>query len=124
VNAARTRIGRVKMKNGGADVRVIYQETAPNPVSIHLRAWTKSVTNQKVPPDAYAAVAFWFDPATPGRPGYNIAYISKHAAIPTALLVRMAAAYIVTEHAVNCAVSRTIEEMGGVPEDWTPDDGA
>lgn len=115
------RISRVRMKNGGADVRVLHRDDQ-GPLGAHLRSYVGAVLSRERPPDAYAAVALWFDPETPGRPVYNATYCTTNDTIPAPLLVRMAAAFLVAEHAQNAGAQRAIEAMGYETEDWKPDD--
>lgn len=123
VKPARTRIGRVTMKNGGADVRVLHRIPMGR-VADHLHAWCGQILDYERPPDAYAAVALWFDPETPGRPRHQATYCTVHDAIPAPLLVRMAGPYLVAEHAAFTGATRAIEAVGSEIEDWTPDGAA
>lgn len=120
MNAARVRIGRITMKAGGAVIHLLPK--APNDIlTAHLRAWTVDVLGKSRPPDAYAAVAFWFDPETPGRPGFNVSFCTTCDAIPAPLLGRIAAEYIAQDSAAHLGMCRAVEAMGGEVEDWEPD---
>lgn len=121
MNIARTRIGRVKMKAGGADVRVLRREPARSAVSQHMSEWFAGVAEYERPPDGYAAIAFWIDDATPGRPAYRATQASSHHALPQALLVRMAGEYLAMEYAAFVGSDRAVVAMGGEPEGWEPE---
>ncbi len=123
MNAARTRISRVRMKAGGADVRVFHRDPQ-GVVGYHMREWLGASLNKERQPDAYCAVALWFDPETPGRPMYNATYCSSHDAIPSPLLVRISAAYLVAEQAMHGGEQRALEKMGYEVDDWKPDDAS
>lgn len=64
--SARTRIGRVKMKAGGADVRVIHTPAADTECRNRVRSWSSDVLGDTDPPHAFFAVALWLDPGTVG----------------------------------------------------------
>src|ERR1035437_3903183 len=72
------RISRVRMKNGGADVRVLHRDTQGGVLAEHMRCYVTECLNKERPPDAYAAVALWFDAHTPGRPRYNVTYCTTN----------------------------------------------
>jgi hypothetical protein len=125
VTAARTRIGRVIMKAGGADVRVLRRDPEKSPhIAEHIRRHFIGLLNRERAPDAYASVAFWFDPETPGRPGYSATFCTVHDAISAPILVRMAGSYLIAEHAAHVGAYNAIEAMGYETDDWTPDDAA
>lgn len=124
MNAARVRISRVRMKNGGADVTVLRRDAEKSVVVRHMRAWSDHVMSHERAPDAYAAVALWFDPEHPGRPAYNATWCTASDTMPAPLLARIAGAYLVTEVAVAHGVNQAIEAMGYEIEDWNPDDAA
>lgn len=110
------------MKSGGADVVVLNRKPGRSVVESHLRAWCADVLDKTRPPDAYAAVAFWFDPETPGRPGSHACYCTAHDALPAPALVRIAGPYLVSRHAADIGADIAITQMGGEPFDWTPED--
>lgn len=109
------------MKAGGAAIRVISRPQGSLVVE-HFRSYAAQVLGVERPPDAYAAVALWFDPKRPGTPSYNATYCTTIDAIPSPVLVRMAGDYLVAEHAAHTGACRAIETMGGLVDDWTPDD--
>ena len=87
----------------------------------HMRAWVASALDADRPPDAYAAVAFWFDPQSPGQPEYNIGWRSRYDAAPLPVLCDMAARYLAVEPAAIRGTQRAIESLGYEPEGWEPD---
>lgn len=120
---ASCRISRVRMKAGGADVRVFHRDSQGF-VGSHMREWLTASLSRDRAPDAYAAVALWFDPETPGRPTYDATYCSTVDLIPSPLLVRMAASYLIAEQAIHSGEHRAIEKMGYEVDDWKPDDAS
>jgi hypothetical protein len=123
VNAARTRIGRVKMKAGGADLRVLHRDPQSFVIE-HAREWLVGLVDTDKPPNAYAAVAFWVDADNPGHPGYRVTYCTRTEAMTPAVLVRCAAEQIRAEHSTQAGSERALEKMGYEPEDWKPDGAA
>lgn len=124
MKAARTRIGRVTMKNGGADVRVLHREATLSPVAQHMREWVGGCLNKERVPDAYGAVAFWFDDDAPGRPGVQITYLTSTHKVPAPVLVRMIGPYLISAQAAHVGATDAIEAMGGEIDDWRPDDAS
>lgn len=123
--AARIRIGRVTMKNGGADVRVLHRDQHPSPIAQHLRAWTDDVlTSHDAPPDGYAAIAYWVDDATPGRPQFHPCYFTRNHALPTVLLVQMAGQHLLHDVAARLGMNGALDAIGVCGNEWSPDDGA
>ena len=112
------------MKAGGADIHIIHREPLRGFVMNHMSEWFSGVASAERSPDAYAAVAFWIDPETPGRPGYRATYCTEHAMFPQALLVQSAGAYLVMDYASFVGADRAITELGGSPIDWQPPDDA
>lgn len=123
--SARVQIGRVRMKNGGADVRVLRAGPLP-PVTQHMTKWVRSIVCDypNNPPDAYAAVALWFDAANPAYPGCETMVYSKCAALPPAIVVRIAGPTLADEYRARCAASLALSMLGYDDGDWTPDDVA
>ena len=120
---ARIRISRVKMKGGGVDVRVLLRAPESH-VSSHMRAYVGKVLSHDRPPDAYAAVSFWYDPERPGLPSYHVSFCTTHDAITQPVLVQAAAAYLVSEQAAWSGECKAVEAMGGEIEPWSPDEAS
>ena len=76
MQTARTRIGHVALKAGGADVRVLHQSRGSRSLQ-HLREAFAGLA-ERGDLDAYALVAFWFDPEDPGHPSYAVNMCSQH----------------------------------------------
>lgn len=110
---ARVRIGRVRMKNGGADVRVLPQETGG--VDKTLRGALVEAL-ERDPFDAFALICFRHRPETPADPGFAIWYNTVHEAFTEPVLARLASAYILT------AIESIWHERrrDGVSTDWQP----
>jgi hypothetical protein len=118
---ARIQIGRIRMKNGGADVRVLRRDGNVGFVATHMREFVTGTLNKERAPDAYAAIAFWFDDDTPGRPAFLATYCTRHPKVTPPLLVRMAAAQLISVQASNEGADRAITALGGETDDWSPD---
>lgn len=123
MNAARVQIGRVRMKDGGADVRVI-QRGPRGPLEQHLRQMVDFTLSQGRPPDAYAFVALWADPGRPGEPAYEANVFSTSAALPGPVVARLATPYLVDDRAATMGKQRALAELGYECVDWAPDDAA
>jgi hypothetical protein len=119
---ARTRISRVKMKDGGADLHILRLEPAGNTVVMHAREWLTAIGGAAQPPDAYAAVAIWFDPECPGNPGYSVGYSTVSDAMPISVVTRIAANYLVHDCAAESGKHRALDAMGCARVPWKPDD--
>ena len=111
MNAARTRIGRVKMKNGGADVRVLHR----NPARIvrSIGDFAKEVAAYSDPPSAFVAVAFWpSDDGEPWRTSHLIRWDTCDPDLPLPRLTRVAAAQIAEHGTEERALDRTMRSLG------------
>lgn len=113
------------MKDGGAEIHIL-NRAARNDVERHLREWSALIMGDSRPPDAYAAIAFYVDPATPGRPSYNVGYFTQNDGLPTTLLVEIAGLYLRNDMIAQVAKGRTLEELGWPQGIWDPppDDAA
>ena len=123
VGIARTRIGRIRMKDGGADLHILNLPVR-SVIENHMRSWVANTLGLERPPDAYAAVAFWLDADRPGRPQFSATFCTRHDALTAPLLVRVAGAYLVAEQAASMGAAEAVEAMGGEVEDWSPDDAS
>ncbi len=120
-NAARVRIGRVRMKGGGAEVRVLARQEATL-VASHMREWVAGCLGDYTrPPDAYAAVAFWIFPLAPGRPFTVVGLCTETDALSIPLLVQSAATALIHDAAAESGKARALEVYGDAPPSWTPD---
>ncbi len=116
---ARVRISRIRMKGGGADVHVIPRRRMSD-VSQHMRQWVESVDGARSP-DAYMAVAFWFNADSPVSPDYSVGFLTRPDAMPAPVLRRLAAAYCADEAATARGARRAVEDMGVEPAGWEPE---
>lgn len=116
---AHCRIGKVTTRSG-AVFRVV-PRSPQNDVTKHIREWVSGALDCTRPPDAYAAVAYWFDAAEPGNPGITIGYATRHDAVPLAALVHMAGATLAHDFAAESGKRRTLRAYGDEPPSWTPD---
>lgn len=110
MNAARVRIGRVKMKNGGADVRVLARPEHPdNPVRHRVRLWVADVLRGR-PPDAVALVAWWTD--GDGRAAYSVSAGTYTDAVPIMLLPEFTRAAVADHLQFAWAEDRVMRTLG------------
>lgn len=119
----RTRISRIKLKDGGAEIHIL-NRGARNDVEHHLREWMALIMGDPKPPDAYAAIAFYVNDDTPGRPSYNVGYVTCDHRLPTTLLLEIAGHYLRNDLIAEIAKGRTMEELGYSHDPWEPDDAA
>jgi hypothetical protein len=111
VNAAHCRIGRVRMKNGGADVRVLH--TAPTDgISAAIRGLARDCEQYSEPPSAFVAIAFWAADKEPWRPPYLFRWLTRDPDLPLPRLMRVAADQIAVRAAVEIAVDEARTSMG------------
>lgn len=120
MRAARIQIGRIRMKNGGADVRVLHPKTL-TATQQHLKQTVNYILGIEPPVDAYAIVGLWVEPKSPGTPAYEANFYSSAPEIPVPLVVQMAGPYLTNEHAALMGKSQALAELGYVSKDWTPD---
>lgn len=86
-----------------------------------MRQWMGLILGGERAPDAYAAIAFWFDAEQPGRPHYQVGFLTRHDAVPSPVLCGMAARYLAEESAVVRGAQRATEDLGYEHESWEPD---
>ncbi len=121
LSAPHCRIGRVRMKAGGAEVRVIPQSGADNGTRTRIRAWMAEVMDKR-PPDAVVMVAWWAE--GDGCPVHATSAATYHDAFPLKVLPDMAAAEVRTHLQLWWAESRVMRVLGYVPGGTDPDDAA
>lgn len=121
MNAARVRIGRVTMKGGGADVRVLHRDVAGPPILGQIREWADSQAHYVRPPDAFVAVAFWWDAGTQQHVHHPM-WASYAAELPHAFLPALAEAALTSAMTALKAEDRVMRKLGYVPVD--PNDAA
>lgn len=119
MEAARTRIGLVRLKSGGS-VRLL-PKPETNDTAQHLREWAAGALCKNRPPDAYAAVAYWLYPDAPGRSGRTIGYHTSHEGLPLPLLVRLAGASLHDDFVAERGKEAAAAAFGFDMPEWTPD---
>lgn len=110
MNEARVRIGRVRMKNGGADVRVLSAPGLPDdPVRQRIRLWVADVMKGPAP-GAVVMVAWWMQ--GDGRPAYAASAGTYTDAVPIALLPEIARAAVASHLHLQWAEDRVMQTLG------------
>ena len=115
--SAGCRIGRVRMKNGGADVRVLPSRQATG-AALTLKAFVRDVL-QDAPPDAVALVAWWRDPDG-AECWRSVALKTDHPDFPYALLPDMARAELRRSMHRMDAEERIMRALGYVRDEPDP----
>ena len=118
MNAARVRIGRVRMKNGGADVRVIHSNAADTECRQRVRSWAARVM-ESPGPDAFFAIAFTIDPNGTYQGGLDTttAWWSARPEIQTDMLPVLATRAVTRQVAAEAAESAIMRELGYARDD-------
>lgn len=111
MNAARVRIGRVTMKAGGADIRVITRP-AQNDVTRKIVRWSRRVIELDPPPDAFFAIALYVDPSVPGGVSTNSDWESRHPAFPIILMPTLAIELARWEIEAVATTNEVLETLG------------
>jgi hypothetical protein len=117
---ARVRINRVRLKAGGADLRVLYPG-ANGKVTSHLRNFARVLDSDKKPPSAYIAVAYWADEKEPWMADYQIAWTTESGHFTHSILFERASALFAVEGAAQIAEDRVMSKLGYIDE---PDESA
>lgn len=110
MNPARTRIGRVIMKAGGADLRVLHQNPASLVVS-RMRGWANEAAEFSEPPTGFVGVAYWHNDDGLRRP-YLVGWETVDPDLPLPNLMQQAAAQIANEAAILIAEHRVMRRLG------------
>lgn len=119
---ARIRIGRVTLKAGGADLRVLHQPLAPHGVVPDIMRWARQISDDPQPPCAFVAIAFWPNDKEPWRLSRWIAWQTNDTRLPMPTLMQTAASAIACEAPVLTAEDRIMRDLGYSTDDDT--DGA
>lgn len=112
---ARTRIGRVRMKNGGADVRVLHRDPDSRIVSA-ARDFVRDMERYEEPPTAYVAIAYWASDDETRRP-HIIGWDTCDPGLTLPRLMAVASTQIADESAVLIAEHRVMRRLGYREED-------
>jgi hypothetical protein len=108
--AARIRIGRVRMKNGGADVRVLHR--APEGRIEHRIRDLANHVSQSGEASAFVGITFWRDDKEPWRPEFAVAWDTIDPNLPLPRLMRVAAAEIEGYGAAIKAEDKVMRALG------------
>ncbi len=111
MEAARVRIGRVKMKNGGADVRVLDREPAGEIIG-RAHDLISDAMEDRVRPSAFVGMFFWRDDEEPWRPIYRLAWQTIDPNLSLPLLMRTAGAIIQGQASIIKAEDRVMHNLG------------
>lgn len=108
------RISRVRMKNGGADVRVLHRDPS-SPVVESARKFIRDMEAFADPPSGFVAIAFW--PSDDLRHPHIINWETIDPMLPLPALMSAASAQIRDESAVLIAQHRIMRKLGYREED-------
>lgn len=109
--AAKVRIGRVRMKNGGADVRVLHR-APPGKIESRIRGLAAEASSYGEQPSAFVGVVFWRSADEPWRPSYSLTWDTQDPDLPLPRLFRVAASEIDALAAAIKAEDRVMRNLG------------
>lgn len=109
------------MKNGGADVRVLHRNIIGSEILTLIREWADSQAHYVRPPDAFVAVAFWWD-AEACQHLNAPTWASYVPELPQPFLPAMAEAALSSGMTALKAEDRVMRKLGYMPVD--PNDAA
>lgn len=115
MKVARTRIGRITMKNSAAVVRVIHRDPVQR-ITQSIQNWVADLRRYEDPPTAFAAIAFWGSDEAHRKP-HLIGWDTIDGALPLPRLMRVAAAQIEAEGNIQMAEHRIMKHLGYVPDE-------
>lgn len=115
MEAAHCRIGRVRMKNGGADVRVL-PSSSSGPAMDTLRRWADNIASHGYRPDAIGAAAYMWDERSGTWMEWS-SWHSTHATLPPTTLPAMVEASLRESIAAVGIESRIMRKIGFEPDD-------
>ena len=115
--AARIRIGRIRMKNGGADVRVLNSAVVDTECAGRMRRWLARSLANGSRPDAFVAVAFTMDSEYAGGVATVTAWYSGRAELQTELLPILTERAVTRQIAMAAAESVIMGNLGYVRDD-------
>ena len=118
---ARVRIGRVKLKDGGADLRIFRSGAKDTECRRRIKDWSSDVLGSADEPHAFFAIAFRLDPDCPGGLDTATAWWSDRLEIQYDLLPVLATEAVRRHLAVNAAEAKIMRNLGYSNE---PDDDA
>lgn len=103
------RISRVRMKNGGADVRVLHRDPA-SPIIESARQFIRDMEAYTEPPSAFVAIALWASDDL--RHPYIINWDTIDPTLPLPALMSTASAQIGDEAPILVAQHRIMKRLG------------
>lgn len=118
MNAARTRIGRIKLKAGGEVVML--NRPKAGEVNQHMRESVAFRLDERQW-DAYVLFVIGADPETPGCPWANVSYCSSSDHFPIGALGEIAAAYLIRDLAAQRGASEALNRLGYADDGWEPE---
>ena len=122
IGVARTRIGKVTLKGGGASLSILNNAKPSNGTMREIRKWLAEVAADKEgPPVAFIATAFWLNPDKPGSLGVSSSWYSDCWALPVVNLPEMALRHIRLEMTEVMVRRDLLSEFG---YDSTPPDAS
>lgn len=109
--AARTRIGRVTLKEGGADLRVLPVRSVCK-VSAELRDFAIALDKDVNPPRAMVSIVFWPGKEVPWMADYHIHWTTEDGYLPHAALMARAASQIGAEAGAVIGSNIALDKLG------------
>lgn len=120
MRAARTRIGKITPKLGGAVIVPLNRHNESHIIN-HMRESMSAAIGDPRGIDVYFFVTMKFDPAHPGRPDYEVSFCSVHDSMPHALLAEIGGAMLRGEVISWRSEVRTMRALG-YELGWNPED--
>ena len=120
---ARVKIGRARLKTGGATIVPMPSNAPVGHTVDQARAWFRDVMTAERAPDAICAVAIWLLPEQLAYPMVAVRYASGTPTILTAVLPDVMAGYVRKNITAVEAEGRVMETLGYRPID-DPDPAA
>jgi hypothetical protein len=119
---ARTRISRVRMKNGGADVFVLHREPEGAIIG-RARELIADALTYTTRPSSFVGVFFWQTDNEPWRPSFCVGWDTVDPNLPLPRLMRVAGAEM-SEYAAVLKAEDKIMRRLGYERDDEPDPAA
>jgi len=111
MNAARIRIGRITLKEGGAGLRVLPARIMCK-VSAALRDFAIELDKDVNPPRAMVSIAFWPGKEVPWVADYHIHWTTEDGYLPHAALMARAASQIAAEAGAVIGSNIALDKLG------------
>ena len=117
MKTAAVRIGRVRMKAGGADVRVLRSSVADTECTRRMRSWLSRALSGGARPDAFVALSFTLGDDYHGGVATVTAWHSEHHALQTDLLPMLTERVLTRQITAAATEASIMRELGYVYED-------